>query len=164
MQHHAIRTDVIRRARALALPFLAVLLTFSIPRAATSFDGFGLGFMIGSPSGVSGSLPLGGNQAVHAAVGYDLNGPLALRVVADYVWFKPEIIPVESGRISAYFGPGGVAELSGDASIGIRAVGGLDYRFAQAPVQIFLEFGPGIRILPDTEADATAGLGARYFF
>lgn len=142
---------------------LALLLLASVPHSA-SFDGFGIGAQIGSPTGLSGSLPLGDRKAVHATLGIRPGGPADLGLTVDYVWFKPEIVPVESGRLSAYIGPGVMVELSRNAFIGVRAAAGFEYRFADAPVQLFVEFGPGLRVLPDARADAHAGLGARYFF
>lgn len=127
-------------------------------------NGFGVGFVLGTPSGLTASLPLGGDRAINAVLGYDLTGDANLFLQGDYVWIRPEIIPVESGRISLYYGPGAYARLARNTAIGVRAAVGVDYRFAGPPLQIFLEFGPGINVIPDTEVSAGAGLGLRYYF
>jgi hypothetical protein len=139
----------------------------SVARAAAPFNaenGFGIGFILGKPTGLSGSLPLGQNMAINAALGYSLTSETNLHAQADYVWFVRDILPVESGTFAAYYGPGAFLIAAKDAAIGIRMVGGLEYRFDGAPFQVFLEIGPGINILPDTEAYGGGGLGLRYFF
>lgn|GEM_PF-440667 len=137
------------------------------PRAAEPFapeNGFGIGFVLGTPTGLTGSLPLGTLNAVNATVGWNLNGPANLFAQADYVWFSRDILPVESGSLSAYYGPGAFTEISRESTVGIRAVAGVEYRIAAAPVQTFLEMAPGITVLPSTKPSVQAGLGLRYFF
>ncbi len=128
-------------------------------------DGFGIGFVLGSPSGLSLSLPLGPTNAFNAALGYELGKRANLHVQGDYVWIRGNVLPVESGKISVYYGPGAFAVLAKDGTAaGIRAVAGIDYRFQDVPIQTFLEVGPGINILPNTEGFLGAGLGLRYYF
>jgi hypothetical protein len=150
--------------------FSAVVLAIAsaIPaQAAPAFNaesGFGIGFILGTPTGFSGSLPIGPSNAINAALGYKVTGSANLHVQGDYVWIHKNILPVESGTISAYYGPGAFAVAAKDAFLGIRVVGGVDYRFAGPPIQVFLEIGPGINIIPDTEANVGGGLGLRYYF
>jgi hypothetical protein len=132
--------------------------------AFTAESGFGIGFVLGTPSGVSGSLPLGKTNAINAVIGYDLNSDANLFLQADYVWIQPGLIPVESGTASLYYGPGAFARLAKNTAFGIRGVIGVDYRFANEPLQLFLEVGPGINLIPDTKANVGAGLGLRYYF
>jgi hypothetical protein len=46
----------------------------------------------------------------------------------------------------------------------MRFVLGLEYQFATAPFDIFLEIAPGIRVIPNTSGYVSSGLGARFFF
>jgi hypothetical protein len=132
--------------------------------AFTAQDGFGIGFILGSPSGLSGSLPIGPSNAFNAVIGYDVTRDINLHLQADYVWIRSDLIPVEIGKVSLYYGPGAFARISGEAALGIRVVGGIDYRFQDAPLQFFLEIGPGINVVPNTAANVGAGLGLRYYF
>lgn len=147
---------------------LAVLIAaFPAAASAAAFapeEGFGIGFVLGTPSGLSASLPLGEGNAINAIAGYALTGEPNLHLQADYVWLFHDLPPVESGKFALYYGPGGFVRIAKDAAVGIHAVVGVDYRFQDVPLQAFLELGPGIRILPDTEPAATAGLGLRYYF
>lgn len=126
--------------------------------------GFGIGFVLGTPSGISGSLPLGETNAINAVIGYAVINDVNLFLQGDYVWIQAGLIPVERGSVSLYYGPGAFARLAKNAAIGIRGVVGVNYRFENAPLQLFLEIGPGINLIPDTEVNAGAGLGLRYYF
>lgn len=127
-------------------------------------NGFGIGFVLGVPTGITASLPLGPTNAVNATIGYDLNGPTNLYAHADYVWFLRDFAPLEGGRLAFYYGPGAFSEISRDAALGVRAVAGLEYRLDAHPLQFFLEIAPGMTVLPETRAESGAGLGLRFFF
>lgn len=153
--------------RALPLALSALVLSLALPaRAQITIpeEGFGVGFVLGAPTGLSASLPVGDRNAFNAALGYDLAGHPNLFLQADYVWIHKNLIPVDVGSISAYYGPGAFVATSRDAAVGIRLVGGMDYRFDSAPVQVFLEVSPGISVLPETNPHVGAGLGVRYYF
>jgi hypothetical protein len=140
------------------------LLAASQSSAFKPEDGFGIGFVLGTPSGISASLPIGTGNAVNAALGYDIGSAANLYVQGDYVWILEGLIPVESGKISVYYGPGAFAVVAKNSAAGIRAVAGIDYRFQDIPLQAFLEIGPGINIVPNTSGVLGAGLGLRYYF
>jgi hypothetical protein len=127
-------------------------------------DGFGIGFVLGTPSGISVSLPIGNTNAINGVLGYDIGNEANLHLQGDYVWILEGLIPVESGKISIYYGPGAFAVLAKTPAAGIRAVAGIDYRFQEIPLQAFLEIGPGINIVPNTVGVLGAGLGLRYYF
>ncbi|HLU70444.1 MAG TPA: hypothetical protein VKZ88_06705 [Fibrobacteria bacterium] len=163
---HNLRTlSFTRTLLACAALVVAPLLTSPVrAQIAAPENGFGIGFMLGTPTGLSASLPIGDANAFNATLGYDLGGSPNLYAQVSYVWIAKDIIPVDVGSISAYYGPGAFVLASRDAALGIQAIGGIDYRFATAPVQVFLEIGPGITLLPDTSPHASAGLGVRYYF
>jgi hypothetical protein len=148
------------------LVILGGVLSGAVGRAAAFApeDGFGVGVVLGSPTGLSGSLPLGKTNAINAVIGYDLNQDPNLCLQADYLWIAHGIIGAESGKVSLYYGPGAFVTLSGSPSLGLRAVVGADYWFEQAPVQLFLELGPGLTVIPETRPNPGVGLGARYYF
>ena len=90
-----------------------------------------------------------------------------LHLHADYLVHKFDLIPVEKGSLPFYFGIGGrirFAEGNGDDRIGIRIPVGLDYIFADAPLDIFLELVPILDLAPDTDLDFNGAVGIRFFF
>lgn len=146
-----------------------------ISSGADARSNFGLGFILGGPSGISAKIPSGSNS-INLILGYDVNdgwGPGynrnccndgRLYLGGDYVWYNYNLIHVSEGRLPLYYGPGAWASIANTSSVGIRVAVGLEYQFATAPFDIFLEIGPGIRIIPNTSGAITAGLGGRFFF
>jgi hypothetical protein len=144
---------------------------------------FGLGFVLGNPSGLSAKLPAGSVNAFHRILAYnqhdgwgnrgwddrncgpDNNGcDGRLYLGGDYVWYNYNAIAVSKGRLPFYYGPGVWTSVANDAGVGIRFALGLEYQFATAPFDIFLEIAPGIRVIPNTNGYVSSGLGGRFYF
>jgi len=155
---YALKPRALLVAAALSLSVIPARAEVTLPQ------GFGLGFVLGAPTGISLSLPVGANNSFNGTLGYQLSHGPNIVAFADYVWHRRDLIPVETGKVSVYFGPGASVLLSKDPEASIHAVVGIDYLFEGVPLQTFFEIGPGITILPDTRATAVAGLGLRYFF
>jgi len=126
--------------------------------------GFGLGIILGEPTGVSGKLWTSGENAFDFAAAWSFQGNGHLLLQADYVWHIFRLIPVSSGRLPFYVGVGGRVVFADDPTIGVRVPFGLDYMFSNAPVDIFLELVPILDLAPSTDFDFGAGIGARYWF
>jgi hypothetical protein len=156
---------VFQTPRALfALAFLLLPAVAAKAQTSAAQTGFGLGAIVGEPTGVSASLPTGPNTAFNGLVGYEFARDHNLTVLADYVWHHRGLIPVEPGDVSFYAGPGARLSLGRETEAGVRAVLGVDYTFDNAPVQLLLEVCPGINVVPNTLPHTTAGIGARFFF
>lgn len=143
------------------------------PAAAGAGNNFGLGFVLGNPSGLSAKIPSGPSNSVNLILGYDASNGLSngdccrdgrLYLGGDYVWYNYNLIHVSQGRLPLYYGPGVWASIADNSSAGIRFAVGLEYQFSNAPFDIFLEIGPGIRVAPNTSGYVSAGLGGRFFF
>jgi hypothetical protein len=166
----------------LGMVFLGVTAGLS-PGATAAGNNFGLGFVLGNPSGLSAKLPSGPINAFHFILAYDqgrgwgnrgwandycnnndndCNGRLYLG--GDYVWYNYNAIPVSQGRLPFYYGPGIWTSVADNSAVGIRFALGLEYQFATAPFDIFLEIAPGIRVIPNTSGYVSSGLGARFYF
>jgi hypothetical protein len=140
--------------------------------AANAATGTGVGIILGEPSGFSLKLPQGRNS-INIVIGYDLNtrGPggccgdgSRLYVGGDYVWYNYSLITVQRGRLPLYYGPGVFVSLHNDPVVGGRGVVGLEYQFAVAPFDLFIELGPRINVIPDTRTDLFGAFGGRFFF
>ena len=143
---------------------LFILITFIQINLSAQQKDFGLGIILGEPTGVSAKLWTTGENAFDFAAAWSFQGNGNLLLQADYVWHIFRLIPVESGRLPFYVGVGGRVIFSNDANIGVRVPLGLDYLFANAPVDIFVEVVPILDLAPSTDFDFGAGLGARYWF
>jgi len=139
--------------------FCALLLLLSGFAIARDRD-FGAGIILGSPTGVSGKLWLGGRRtALDAALSVVSDG---LYLHVDYLWHDYTALPKpEKGRLPLYYGIGG--RISG-SDLGARGVIGIEYIFAGYPFDLFFELAPVISLVPDVGFHLTGGLGGRYFF
>jgi len=143
---------------------LFILITlFQINLNAQQKD-FGLGIILGEPTGVSGKLWTSGENAFDFAAAWSFSGDGNLLLQADYVWHLFRLIPVESGRLPFYVGVGAEVIFDNDPVIGVRVPLGLDYLFSNAPVDIFAEIVPILRLVPSTDFNLAGGIGARYWF
>ena len=126
--------------------------------------GFGLGIILGEPSGVSAKLWTTGENAFDFGAAWSFSGNGNLLLQADYVWHIFRLIPVSEGKLPFYVGVGGRVVFSEKAKIGVRVPLGFDYLFSNAPVDIFLELVPILNLAPDTDFDFNGGVGVRYWF
>jgi len=159
------------------LPLIA-LLSLSTQTMAQR-DGFGLGFILGEPTGISFKGWLNDTRAIDGAVAWDLNHNNTLNLHADYLFHNYDLIRVNKGALPLYFGPGvrfrawqdgrywrhvEWHDTEGRADLAFRFPVGLAYQFDRAPLDVFLEFAPAIGLLPATYFDIDGGLGMRYWF
>jgi len=148
--------------------FLIILIVIAISgiARATGSRNFGLGIILGEPTGISGKLWISGRSAVDGAAAWSLGNNEALHLHADYLLHNFTLIKVEKGRLPFYYGIGGRIRFAdvGDDHIGVRVPLGLAYLFEGAPLDIFLEIVPILDLAPDTDFDLNGALGVRFFF
>lgn len=145
-------------------------------------SGFGIGIMLGEPTGLSAKLWTGGERALAFGLAWGGlgRGGGYVHVHGDYLFHNFDLITVSSGKMALHYGPGvRVRTWGGDrywnngryyeargghTRLGIRFPVGLTYLFDGAPVDIFLEAAPALDLIPGTSFDVDAALGFRYYF
>lgn len=143
-------------------------------------SGFGLGIMLGEPTGISAKGWIGADRAIDAGLAWGVWHGSYFHLHADYLFHNMDLISVPKGRMPLYYGPGlRMRSWSGgrywrkgewhdyDGShvdIGVRFPVGLAYLFDGAPVDVFVELVPTLDLLPATSLDMDAAIGARYWF
>ena len=125
---------------------------------------FGLGIILGEPTGLSAKLWTTSTNAFDFGAAWSFKGDGHLLLQADYVWHMFDLIRVSSGKLPFYVGIGGRVILRDDPDVGVRIPFGLDYIFADAPVDIFFELVPILDLAPETDFDLGGGIGARFWF
>ncbi len=143
--------------------FLIILLFFSETIAASTKD-FGLGIILGSPTGLSFKKWTSNNTAIDGAVAWSLGKDGKLHLHADYLFHNFTITSPPEGSLPIYYGIGGRLLLSDESRLGIRIPVGIEYLFAKAPFDLFFEIAPTLDLIPATEFDLNAGIGARFYF
>ena len=138
--------------------------------------GFGLGLILGEPTGLSAKLWTSRINAFDFGLGVGVGGDRIkykgyyndgsrVHFHMDYLWHSfnaissSERFPLNYG-LGARFNSGGGYE----ESIGIRGVFGIAWFPHATPIDIFVELVPVLQITSSTGLGIDAGLGIRYFF
>lgn len=148
-------------------------LLLAAPRRASAEGGpFGLGLILGSPTGFSGKLYLNRKNAIDFALGFAFLNRRGVAVHADYLWHPVMLATDEAFFMPLYFGVG--ARLldhdrgndDDDFHLGARVPVGILFDFKTVPIDVFLEVALVIDIIQDhgDVIDLNAGVGARYYF
>jgi hypothetical protein len=132
--------------------------------SAASQGNFGLGIIVGEPTGVSAKLWITERTAVDMAAAWSFSDEEAFHLHADYLFHNFDLITVEQGRLPVHFGIGGRLKFEDESRLGVRIPIGLTYIFDGAPVDIFFEVVPILDLAPDTDFSANGAIGARFFF
>ena len=149
----------------LVVALLALLPTTALARPVSQPEGWGIGLMLGSPTGINAKHWMGGANAVDLGLG---TGP-GLRFHADYLFGLAQLASNEDLTLDFYLGGGAAVGVPGgscwrgyyakrfcgpDGYLGVRVPLGLDMRLRSAPIDLGLEAAPGIWVGPEL----TAGL------
>jgi hypothetical protein len=126
---------------------------------------FGLGLIVGEPTGVSGKLWLSRTTAMDGAVAWSTARDDELHLQGDFVWHDFGLFAVDRGALPLFYGVGGRVRLNrGSDRLGIRFPIGLAYIFEGSRFDVFMEAAPTLDLAPRTDVELTAGVGVRYFF
>jgi hypothetical protein len=150
--------------------FLVLLLTSAVAHA----DGgpFGLGLILGSPTGVSGKLYFDKQNAIDFAVGEAFANERGFHVHVDYLWHPFMLTQDEAFFLPFYVGIGGRL-LERDTHqgtylhLGPRVPVGILFDFKRVPLDVFLEVALIVDLIDNGDGDRVdlnAGVGIRYYF
>ena len=146
------------------VPVLILLLALSASRASAQ-GGFGLGIILGEPTGVSAKAWLTRTTALDFAAAWSFVDEPAFHIHGDYLWHNYDLFPVERGRLPLYYGLGARLKfLEHDSEIGVRVPVGLEYLFDSNRVGLFVELVPLLDLAPDTQVAVNSSIGGRYYF
>lgn len=156
--------------RMMILPALIGLICTS----AFAHEEFGLGLIVGEPTGLSVKYWLDEEQAIDGAVAWSFWDGDGLELHADYLWHDYDLLGDEpsSGKLPVYFGVGarlkfredeGLGHDDNDTLFGIRVPVGIGYLFQGKPFDLFAEISPILDLTPDVELDLSIAVGLRYY-
>jgi hypothetical protein len=121
--------------------------------------GFGLGVVLGEPTGISAKYWLSPGTALDFGLGYLFD------FYVDYVFHNSDMIHSVENFV-VYYGPGARLKIREDADsrLGVRGVIGILWLPRGTNFDLFVEVAPILDIIPATKFDFTGGIGGRYFF
>jgi hypothetical protein len=130
---------------------------------------YGIGVMLGEPTGFSAKVWHDKNTAIDGGIAWSLTDDKHFNVHADYLWHNWKVLDDafeidDTGRLPLYYGIGGRLKTESDTRIGLRFVVGSAFEFSYAPFDIFFEIAPVMDIVPKTELDLNVAFGGRFFF
>ncbi len=161
-----------RLTRAAALTLLSLLFLLPAPAHAAKHGPFGLGIMLGDPTGLNGKLEFSDafGMDIGLAMGFIEGNHLHIQV--DFHW-EFDLKKWAAGELELYVGVGPKLgfwfsdhdrKTNDGLRIGVRAPLGLRFELEKAPVDFFLEIAAGLWAIGGVDFDIDAALGARYYF
>ena len=176
--------------RRLVVPsaLLLAALAFASARPARASDigagrPFGLGIILGDPTGLSGKWYINSEHAIDFAVGAGWFGGYSLHIHADYLFHflltsHPVFdLPLYIGvgpTFAFWYGPDWyhrdrywwTDSYYGDRrfGLGVRVPFGVSFQFNPVPLDLFIEIAPALGLLPGIGFFVEGGVGLRYWF
>lgn len=159
--------------------FLALLIGSLFTSTSHAKDSrFGLGVIIGDPTGLSAKLWLDRAHAIDFGLAYSWDQDVL--TFADFLWQFPRAFGSSSqfvSQLTPYVGVGGLIEFfsyghyygpfyRGDSytAAGVRVPLGIEWNPTHPPLGVIVELVPGIYVIPGTAGFIGADVGIRYYF
>ena len=157
---------------------LVLCVFFSVQMSNAQQRTFGLGLIIGEPTGISAKLWTSSINAFDFGLGWSMGGDWIgnnyygyhnrgsrIHFHMDYLWHSYDAIR-SSERFPLYYGIGGRINSGADynSSLAVRGVFGIAWLPHNTPIDVFLELVPSLQLTSTTGFGIDAGFGARYFF
>ncbi len=150
---------------------IAVLLLAATSANALEQDDFGIGVIVGEPTGLSLKYWLDGERAIDAAAAESFSENDSFQLHGDYLIHDYDLFGADD--LPFYYGLGARLKLKdSDGSgrnrrhdiFGIRIPLGVTYIFDDAPIDLFFELVPVLDLSPEVELDIGAAVGLRFYF
>lgn len=130
-----------------------------------------IGFILGAPTGLSAKKELGNSRSIDGALAYSLRSNESLVIHSNYLFENQFALHIQDlATLNLYYGVGGRLAFIDEGkdkdklAIGPRAPIGFTYEVPNLPVQAFIELSATLDLIPDTDVDFDAGIGARIKF
>jgi hypothetical protein len=161
----------------LKIGLYSMVLLFILSLSIKAQDhGFGIGFIVGEPTGLSAKLWTSGRNAFDFGLGWSVGGDRISRndVIhegsrihfhMDYLWHSFRTIK-STEQFPLYYGIGGRINSGGgyNTSFGVRGVFGIAWLPRSTPLDVFVEIAPVLQLVDYTGFGIDAGLGVRFYF
>lgn len=149
---------------------ILLLLAVSSANARTQ-DDFGIGVIVGEPTGLSLKYWLDEDYAIDGAAAWSYSENDSFQLHGDYLFHNYDLL--EDDQWPVYYGIGARLKFKNDdgrghnedhAMFGIRFPVGITYLFDDEPLDLFFEFVPVLDLSPDFELNLNAAVGLRFYF
>lgn len=142
----------------------AILIVVVTALASAQDRGFGLGLILGEPTGLSAKAWVSSNNALDFGAAWSFRHKGFFHLHGDYLWHWRHAIQ-SSEEFVPYAGIGArVAAGRGEGIFGVRFVGGLAWWPHGAPIDVFVEVAPILDLVETTALSGNGGVGVRFYF
>ena len=136
---------------------------------AARAEDFGVGVILGDPTGLSAKMKLDGDHSLDGALAYSTGKHSGLQLHADYLRDHARSWTTKGGPLDLYYGLGGRVisykeDHKSETSLGPRGSLGLSFDVFNPNIELFGELALILEVVPDMTADLDAGIGARIRF
>ena len=136
---------------------------------------FGLGIVIGDPTGLSGNYKLSAEKSIDAAIAWSFGRYPGFEVHADYLWHRANLFRIEQLSFDWHYGIGGRLISIDDRDVNNRTVNdrtyfgpripvGISTDFNKSTFELFSELALVMNLIPSTNFDFDFGVGVRVYF
>jgi len=136
-----------------------------------SMSYWGLGIIIGEPTGISAKYVIGSSNMLHGALSFSLGDKNSIYLHGDYLWRNHSLISADD--LAVYYGLGAKIKFSGEnrskgrgssTKLALRVPVGMNYVFPSAPFDIFAEIIPILDLVPNVGIGVKIAIGGRFLF
>ncbi len=147
-----------------SIVYLILLFVVTVSSSYAQRRGFGLGVVVGEPTGVSAKGWISPRGAVDGAIAWSTWGDGYVDAHVDYLWHFDDIARTDQ-QVLPYIGVGGrVLGWRDRSRVGLRIPAGFDWLPSHTPLDVFLEVAPIVDLAPGTDLNMNGGIGVRIFF
>ncbi len=142
---------------------IAILLLMTV--TAFAEGQFGVGAIIGNPTGLSGKYFLSETTAIDGAAAFSVGGKSKFSIHSDYLFHNPgALVFQDTHPLDVYYGIGGRMKFSDDIELGVRLPVGLAHMLENNQADVFAEIAPIVDFVGRVGLELSLGFGARYYF
>lgn len=138
-------------------------LTVVAAPAAAQMPAYGLGLVLGEPTGVSGKMWLNRYSAIDAVVGFSFARETAFNLQLSYLVHKYDVIDPDGGVAPIYVGVGARLKTENEMRFGFRVPVGVEFIFDDVPMDLFFEAAPILDVAPEVTFSFSVAIGFRFF-
>ena len=144
--------------------YVVLFLLFCNVSFANTPGNFGLGIILGEPTGLNAKVWQSDEIAYDAALAWSFGKEGNVHIHVDYLLHNYELIRTANSYTPIYYGIGGRIKSKDETTLGVRIPVGINFRSRRIPIDVFIEIVPAFNVIPKTEFDFEGGIGARYYF
>jgi hypothetical protein len=147
----------------------SIVIVFVFAALSARAEDFGVGVILGDPTGLSVKMKMDGAHSLDGALAYSSGRHSGLQFHGDYLWDRARSWNTKGGPLSMYYGLGGRVisyknDRNSEVSVGPRGSLGVSFDLNNPNIELFGELAMILEVAPSMTADLDAGIGARIRF